>query len=394
MKFLLVALVQEDTKLADRIFYLSYCVMMLRLWRQNIHDLELSLDNFTTPSVWHAIEINFVMLINLALSQKAENISEMNSQVCEEHFRTTRCLTGANYTDVNCTLKGYFLRLQKIEASETIKHELKEVISFPNLSQKDFHQKICEILSEEEIQVLIESGEFAAQEKAQQLGIHNTEIELKDFLRRNNRIVQGQPIIVDNNNLEINQEFQDDAIDQRLVFDNLEVVAGQTDDNCFLVREGNRIKKIRKIQLIFMLQNDRIKLNNDITHRFIQTRANTLYQYENSQNSVWKCSIVTKGDYVVMFVNNILYFGQVVNMKFYKERTAHRSAFNYHSVNLNDVRGRSLGFFLCPYYKIVEGAKHIMNDDLYFDSDHYILHAKAGTDFLLEEIMRQIMIQI
>jgi hypothetical protein len=79
--------------------------------------------------------MNLVMLLKLAQESKASNIDEMNSQVCESFFRRLRSYTGVESTIVNCTLKSFTTRFNKMQFEEKVVSEISDEIEFPQKSE-------------------------------------------------------------------------------------------------------------------------------------------------------------------------------------------------------------------------------------------------------------------
>ena len=66
-----------------RIFHAVYVVQFLRIWRQWLHDNSLSEKSFVTKNAWDGLEIDLILLIKMAMLNKAENTYIWNSQPAE-----------------------------------------------------------------------------------------------------------------------------------------------------------------------------------------------------------------------------------------------------------------------------------------------------------------------
>lgn len=124
IKSVLIAYVNEDSSVRQRIFHAVYAVHFIRIWRQWLHNNNISTKHFMTKNSWEGLEINLILLLQFSLENKSENIYFHNSQVNESFFRLLRSYTGMENMVVNVSMKGFISRVHKIELEEFLMSDL------------------------------------------------------------------------------------------------------------------------------------------------------------------------------------------------------------------------------------------------------------------------------
>lgn len=237
----LKAFVDHDTSIAERLFNAVYMISFLRIWKTDILKRKLPSESFITISCYEGLEMNLVWLLRLIIDKRAHNISENSSQQCESEFRHIRSMTGVQNTQINCTPKMFLSRLHKIELSERIMFELEDHISFPTIEQREKrHRRVVHDIDPSEIQLIIETGIFAAMEKSRELGIYYEETSLKDLLTSlaNQDTSQEGTAVEPQHTVSLSvSEWDNDeieTIDESLILQNVE----------FLSRESSKLLKL------------------------------------------------------------------------------------------------------------------------------------------------------
>lgn len=151
------------------------------------------------------------------------------------------------------------------------------------------------------------------------------------------------------------------------------------------IKEGNETTTIKKDQLIWMLENNKIHVNTDLRQRFVPRRTINIETAENAEDIVWKSEKVSKGDYVVFVDDEKLFFGRVLNFKILNKRSKKDSIFYKDFVKMDS--SENIGFFLNPLYSIEDGNKEVKNIFRYFEVKSYKCHAKFDVDFTQENVI-------
>jgi hypothetical protein len=186
IKSVLKAYVDEETSVFDRIVNAVFAVYFIRIWRQYLNDNKISVNHFLTLNVWEGLELNLILLIKLALDNKAENIYFMNSQLNESFFRLLRSFTGMENLVVNCSMKGFISRLHRIQLEDFLMTELSKEgkITFPKLVSREKHKKTPKAnLNENEIKEAVDDGIKLAIQKASQVGMNVEKLQSEQFLK-------------------------------------------------------------------------------------------------------------------------------------------------------------------------------------------------------------------
>lgn len=185
IRAVLIAYIIEDISVQERIFNGVFVVQFIRIWRQWLHNNKISVDHFLTLNTWEGLELNLILLLRLALDNKAENIFFFNSQQNEAFFRLLRSYTGMESMVVNCSMKGFISRVHRIQLEEIIMKELESQFIFPKLvSRKKHHPMQPKTnLSRTQIESIIDDALAYASNQAREIGMTVEQINLAAFLR-------------------------------------------------------------------------------------------------------------------------------------------------------------------------------------------------------------------
>lgn len=187
MRSILQAYVMEDTTVQEKIFHAVFAIHFIRTWRQWLHDSKISIQHFMTQNSWDGLELNLILLLKLALENKAENIYLFNSQNNEAFFRLLRSYTGMESMVVNCSMKSFISRVHKLQIEEQLMHELDcdGEIKFPKLLNREKHvPKAKANLSRVQIEDICQSAINMASNEAHQIGMVVGELKIDLFLKK------------------------------------------------------------------------------------------------------------------------------------------------------------------------------------------------------------------
>jgi hypothetical protein len=132
LRSIVLAYVEHDTLIVDRIYYSWLAVFLCRIWQTWLHTVDkiqiLGHDSEKTPNdlfittpAHFSIELNAHSLLAICLLVKqhqlpesALSISNYHSQSCESTFRLTRSMSGAFSSIVNFTIEQFLKRVGKL----------------------------------------------------------------------------------------------------------------------------------------------------------------------------------------------------------------------------------------------------------------------------------------
>jgi hypothetical protein len=383
MIFYRSAYIDPNTPTQDRVFYAVFTAIFLRTWRQYLMDNKMKISaNFITTNTFNGIELNLIWLLGLVVQQREQNITKLSSQVCESTFRIIRSLTGMRFTDVNCSAKSFAERVQKIEVADRITRDLSGNLTFPTYNKKNsINEAKPSNLSYEDLIITIESASFAATQRAKELGMSCEEVKLEKMIRE---IVCNENDQLEYEEEQIIEAFGEDEedIDKLLVYQNVQFMSEATQNAFLYLKVDGEVKKVHKRQLLYMLENDKLKLSNDISRRFITTRMQPPIDALSSSTindgvRYWQSIQITKGDsiFIISQDDKTIKFGTVLNFKYYNEKSISRSKHPHHSINLEEVHGKKLGVFLFPCKTLRNGrAKKYDLNDHFYDASNYLCH--------------------
>ncbi|CAF4531642.1 unnamed protein product, partial [Rotaria socialis] len=131
LRCIVLAYVEHDTSIINRIYYSWYAVFLCRIWKSWLdiidekdilgYNVENKKDSFITSPAHFSIELNAHSLLAICLlvhrhhmPNSALLISNYNSQPCEATFRLTRSMLGAFSSVLNFTTNQFLKRADKI----------------------------------------------------------------------------------------------------------------------------------------------------------------------------------------------------------------------------------------------------------------------------------------
>lgn len=388
----LISFVEHDTTISERLFNAVYMVSFLRFWKTDILKKNLQSETFITASCYEGLEMNLLWLLRLIIDERAHNISENSSQQCESEFRHIRSLTGVQSTQINCSPKIFLSRLHKIELCERIMFELKEDISFPIVEQREQrHRRLVDDFNVNDIDIIIESAIFAAAERAKEMGIYHQETSLKDLLKFSKGRKAHHPVLTNfiiNRNVSEWDNEDSDFIDESLILQNVEFPNTRSNDGYISIIESGNIKVIKKDQLVWMLENDKIHVNTDLRQRFVPRRTINISSSENQTEEFWVDSKISKGDSIILFHEGNVLFGTVLNFKRFNFQSKRKSTYYKDYVDIEDCE--NIGMMLNPLYFIDSGEKVEIVELQFFKVELYKCHVNSNMDISQERFTEHI----
>lgn len=396
--FTLMAYVDPDTLVRDRLFYAVYTIYFLRIWRTWLLQKKYNANNFITQNAYECLETNLVLLISLIRDGKAENIHELCSQVCEETFRTLRSYSGMESTIVNCTMFGFRSRLHKIDFENKVMYAHSDSIQFPKLlSRKSIVPKNPEILTDAEVESIVQKAIDMAFQKSYLLGMKCKTITLEKFVKKVTLTTLQEPQTVqveeedseENNYLEVSESTE--CVLDSVSTDISQFSAEFSKDGFLSFKTG---EKMSKVHFVNMLQTERAKISKDVTRRFITQPLYSLHKNLISTKSIWVQKKVSKGDFIFLYENKVLYFGCALNFKYLNCKTKTTSIY-YGDLIETYSHKKPMGIMMDPISKI-RTFKKIDHKDLtkFYDVSNYICHAKADVNLSspsLQTLLRDIL---
>ena len=177
---------------------------------------------------------------------------------------------------------------------------------------------------------------------------------LKSSRRRNIcENVQSRTHFVANRTISEWDNEEPELIDETLSFQNFEFLSTRSDDRYISIKEGNSTNIIKKDQLIWMLENNKIHVNTDI--RMIQ----------NQNEDFWIATKDAKGDNILMFDEGNILFGKVLNFKRLHIRSKSKSTYYQDFVEIEHCD--NIGVMLNPLYFIENGRRVVMDIVKFFE---------------------------
>jgi hypothetical protein len=154
LRSIVLAYVEHNTTIIDRIYHSWFGVFLCRIWQTWLHvvdetempeDLidERISDMFITTPAHFSVELNAHSLLGICLlaaqkqlPESALSISNYHSQSCESTFRLTRSMSGAFSSIVNFTIEQFLKRAGKLSVLTEIENQsesgqLKCPLKFP-----------------------------------------------------------------------------------------------------------------------------------------------------------------------------------------------------------------------------------------------------------------------
>lgn len=396
------AFILETTPRDQRLYHAIFAAQFIRLWRQWINDEEMSIKSCVTPNVCDGVELNVLFLAKMILESNVSNIHSMSSQNCESFFRLLRSYTPMQSTVTNFSVKSFISRVHKIEYERKIMHELKDQIIFPNFShQAQVSSNIESLLTNEEIRSIISRAVDDANQKMAFLGIENNRISLGNFIKNrqehfteSNNEENDEPCFSSNTDSAANDSDEDqEPIDEILEIQNVKFLEEFTTDSYVTVVGESGPIKLKKNQMIWMIQNDKIKISSDKNRRFMLAKSRVIPPVENVESFLWKSDKITKGDIIIITEDTTLYCGNVLSFRYSGQKTKKRSIFNSDFVDLKLHNLENLCLLLDPAHELdYQKFEKITNNNIFINVASYICHINSNID-LNDENLRNIVLE-
>lgn len=196
MRCIYEAFVKEDTSDFERLYKSTFAVHFVRIWKKNIENEGLSEENFVTKSIWECIELNHAFLFGMISRGKGKHIPRVNSQWCENLFRSLRSCTASSLTEINFSIEIFKNKLNQLQSLESIGNDLrKEKVWIPkkfDALEDDCPEFEDECIDKSNVSILptVESNEAAIKKGimeaiacAEQLEMQIDDIDLKKYLK-------------------------------------------------------------------------------------------------------------------------------------------------------------------------------------------------------------------
>lgn len=134
-------------------------------------------------------------------------------------------------------------------------------------------------------------------------------------------------------------------------------------------------EKIRKQRLCWLLQDDSIKVSNDIGKRYIPSYSVALKEPQKSLHcDVWNSNEICRGD-IIMCKDNGIYVGMVTGFRKSTDESKKQRTIYRDFIDLN--KDNNISVFLDPLFKIINlRTKKELVSDRYFSSNSYKCHFK------------------
>ena len=192
---MLIAYVYEDTSDKDRIINAVFATMFMRIWAQYLNNNSMSKKYFITVNAFECLELNLIFLIKMIKCDKLQYIFLLSSQNNEAFFRSLRSFTGMESSAVNCSVKSFIMRVQKMQAEERLMYDFRENVKFHKLQSRENKKNRMkkEDLIEVEIEEYINTGMEKAFHECSKLGMDITDIDLEVILRIKDIVVDEEP---------------------------------------------------------------------------------------------------------------------------------------------------------------------------------------------------------
>jgi len=239
----------HDTDLKIRVSNAVYCVHLLRLWRQDLHNKFGSDASkfFVSTNTFEGCELNLISILSLAMRSKAEYIHMMSSQQCEHYFRMLRSFSTIESTIVNFSMKDLITKLGRILFIDDLVFKHKDTFIFPRTNYNEDLSK-SKKLSETEISSAINAGIRNAEHEASSLGINVTTIHLNLFIKKS-RILVTESIDEDEVDEDQNEGEETDFFH---VEDQDETIADCTDEENIVKYKEQDFSRIKNTGMFFI----------------------------------------------------------------------------------------------------------------------------------------------
>jgi len=408
------AYVQEDVAVKDRLFCASWTLHLVRLWKTSLIKNKIPMKHFISSNSYECLELNYVFLIKLIISNKGDSIHFLNSQIVEGFFRKLRSYSGVEDLVVGSSMKGVLTRIQKIQIEEKLVYDMNHKYDFPkqqkkNVQRSDFHSTIT---NEEVIETLKLAVSFA-ERRANLLGIEVEPIDMKlltkaentqesfvcdlrnniemDFLTKDYLVIENDRL----NELNIDNDQDIDTEASQLLNDitiqgiHFEKNRSTTNSQLTGIYNGKQIM-ITKNRLCCLLQNNRIKVSGDITRRFI-TKRDILIRPAQEKEMIWKEEKIGRGDHIIIHESDMLIIGRVINMQYSKEKGKKNRKYPGDFVSVESSKAKGLNVLLDPSYYFDNENIVELHEKEFYSVSNYVCHTIGPEHFSTSEYVEQLL---
>lgn len=177
----------------------------------------------------------------------------------------------------------------------------------------------------------------------------------------------------------------DEDVEELFKVDDL-IFSNENSTDSFLTLVDGR--KIHKKSLVYSLQHDKINIGSDTHSRFIPKKAITVSNSIHKEELLYKNDVISKGDFIILKLGNVCYFGCVLNFCFVNETSKSRSVYFNDFVDLKDEKlFHKIGVTLEPTFELKKHQKVPVNMITKpFLLKDYICHAQQDVNFLGSEV--------
>jgi hypothetical protein len=164
-------------------------------------------------------------------------------------------------------------------------------------------------------------------------------------------------------------------------------------DDAFLsVKVGDQERKVKKEQLLWMLQNDKIHINADLRQRFIPRRVISIKTPSSKKTgNVWIEGQICKGDRIVIVTDKkVVISGEVFNFKYLNQKFKKNMIYWKDHVDLESSKAfsKELGLLLDPVNLITSKKGFKMDHNTYFNVNFYKCHINEEIDLNDKNVLK------
>lgn len=392
MLMLKEALIDTETEGSTIIYNMIYVCSFFRRWRQFLIDSGYGASHFVTANVWTCVELNVVFIARLANMGCLKLASILNSQTCEEFFRTLRSFTPSLVTNINFTTKESFQKIQHVNALMTVTNELnaKEGVNFAEKMADSIIPDADKFIPKPELNIdlLVQMAMCAAKKSAEALGINSVEADPSTiiFAPPNRADLVAEAIAKDRPSLEPKFAVKSSVVgDFRIVSaENFDFVDAPPVSNCFQkVKSFNPFatEPIR-IQTFLNKFDTKELVSTDRVRRFIGTNQSQcsqlrqdVYRLTEPFAKLLDCAL---NDWIVIYVKSkeelpymVGKVSKIQNVTASKSRK--KTAYTFDSFAFNDALSRR-SFILSPIYAMDFNSGSLIDRTVtsFFDESLYV----------------------
>lgn len=292
------ALIDKETDGFTIIYNIIYVASFFRRWRQYLIDSCSGASHFVTANVWTCIELNAVFIARLANTGHHKLASILNSQDCEEFFRTLRSFTPSLVTNINFTVKESFSKIQNVIAAMLVTNELsgKEGVTFVEKMADNAIPDSMKFVPafEPNIELTVEMALLAAQKSAEELGIFSAEADPSTIIVAPPCRVDLVNEAVTKNSLNLEPKF---VVENSVVADR-QIVSAQNFDFVDAPSVANNFEKVKsrnpfssetiRISAFLNIFDNKELVSTDRVRRFITTKSSQAFQSSKLRQDVYR----------------------------------------------------------------------------------------------------------